>query len=412
MPVGLNKKDKLAILQQQKAKSSQFMKETRELREKNEKHLEEHRKHVRKLLDYIDNKDIDSKYKDMLNDAFDDGEIKTKSDVDKYIKDNNLLKSDKSKTTKKIKEAIKDIKTDNTKKGIKRLIEDVEKTPIKGSKKSKSLIKAVDLGFEMASQPNHVKSKKSKTLNKAMNLAFEMVNQPKGKKYDKVEDIEDIIKEVDKISKATKSQKKKLVKADEMHIKYHPSEQDKKELKMDKDILLEPYKYKNMNLVDQIAESLKNPEFEGIKKKKIINSYSYDTISKFNKKYPELMLKLFKTEEGVEKVLKKKADKSEKNKLSDIKKAARLKKYAEKAKALRQEKKAVKTKHLRDLTPEETKKFTQARNYYMRKSKTSDILPKELNKTDPEGLNSVCRDIAVDGFNTMSEHLFMKYYEG
>jgi hypothetical protein len=181
---------------------------------------------------------------------------------------------------------------------------------------------------------------------------------------------------------------------------------------MDKDILLQPYKYKNMTVIDQIANSLKNPEFEAIKKKKIIDSYSYDTISKFNNKYPELMLKLFKTETAIENILKKKADKLEKNKLSEIKKQERLKKYAEKQKAARQVKKAEKTKHLRDLTPEEHKKFTQARSYYMRKSKTSDILPKELNKTDPEALNGVCRQLAISGFNTMSEQLFMKEYEG
>ena len=48
----------------------------------------------------------------------------------------------------------------------------------------------------------------------------------------------------------------------------------------------------------------------------------------------------------------------------------------------------------------------------MRKSKTSDILPKNLNKEDPESLNIVCRQLAIAGFNTMSEQLFMKEYEG
>jgi hypothetical protein len=273
-----------------------------------------------------------------------------------------------TKTTKNIKEAIKDIKNDNIKRYIENLIKDVEKSSKKPKKSSKTLIKAVDLGFDIASQP---KSKKYKN---------------------NVEDIEDIIKEVNKVSKASMS--------------------NKKELKMDKDILLQPYKFKSMPLIDQIAESLKNPEFEAMKKKKIIDSYSYDTISKFNKKYPELMLKLFKTDTAIDNLLKKKADKLEKNKLSEIKKQERLKKYAEKQKAARQVKKAEKTKHLRDLTPEEHKKFTQARNYYMRKSKTSDILPKELNKTDPEALNGVCRQLAITGFNTMSEQLFMKEYEG
>jgi len=111
-----------------------------------------------------------------------------------------------------------------------------------------------------------------------------------------MEDVEHIIKEVYKLLKAKLSEIKKLIKADKEHIKYHPSEQDKKELKMNKDILLQPYKYKNMIVIDQIANSLKNPEFEAIKKNKIIDSYSYDIIKKFNEKYPELMLKLFKTE--------------------------------------------------------------------------------------------------------------------
>ena len=64
------------------------------------------------------------------------------------------------------------------------------------------------------------------------------------------------------------------------------------------------------------------------------------------------------------------------------------------------------------MTDAELKKFKQAKNYYMRKSLTSDILPKGLNKSDPEGLNNVCKELAENGFDTMSEHLFMKVYEG
>lgn len=109
MPVGLNKKQRLAILQQQKAKSSQFIKEMRELQEKNKKDLEEHGKQTEKIFNYIENKDIDSKYKRLLRKSYIEREITTEKDVDKYIKNN--MKSNKSNTIKNIKDTIKNIKT-------------------------------------------------------------------------------------------------------------------------------------------------------------------------------------------------------------------------------------------------------------------------------------------------------------
>jgi hypothetical protein len=284
---------------------------------------------------------------------------------------NYSTKSNKSKSTKNIKDTIKDIKKDTTKRDIKKLINDVSKTPNK-------------------------KSKSSKTLNKAMDLAFDMARQPKGKKYDDMEDVEHIIKEVSKLLKAKPSELKKLVKADKEHLKYHPSEQDKKELKMDKDILLQPYKYKNMIVIDQIANSLKNPEFEAIKKKKIIDSYSYDIIKKFNEKYPDLMLKLFKTDTAIDNILKKKADRLEKNKLSEIKKKERLKKYAEKAKALRQEKKAEKTKHLSMLTPEQLKRFKTVRLYVKKNKPTI---------TDEDEINLIVKEIIYKDIKRMSKKI-------
>jgi hypothetical protein len=282
------------------------------------------------------------------------------------------------------------------------------------SKKSSNKKDLEEIKKLITMSPEIKKKTKTSNVSRAMNLLDDIINEPKKKVYkNDMKDVEDIIKEVEKLSKKKPKALKKLVKADKEHIKYHPSEQDKKEAKVDEaSLLLSPYKYKNMTLIDQIAESLKNPEFEGIKKKKILNSYSYDTITKFNKKYHDLMIKLFKTEDAVEKILKKKADKLEKNNLSEIKKIERTKKYSEKAKEKRKENKNKKYKHIDDLTDAELKKFKQAKNYYMRKSKDSTILPKGLNKSDLEGLNGVCRDLAVDGFDTMSEHLFMKYYEG
>ena len=281
------------------------------------------------------------------------------------------MKPNKKDTTKKIKEAIKDIKTTSNKRKIKDTIRDVEAS-VKPKTKSKA-----------------------KKLSSTYNI-LDTIHTLKKPKKEVKETVMDTMKEVEHLLKTPKSKLKKLVKADEMHIKYHPSKMDKEELKMDKDILLQPYKYKNMIVIDQIANSLKNPEFEAIKKKKIIDSYSYDIIKKFNEKYPELMLKLFKTDTAIENILKKKADRLEKNKLSDIKKITRLKKYAEKAKALRQEKKVDKTKHLTMLTPEQLKRYKSVRLYVKKNKPTI---------TDEQDINFIVKEIIYKDIKRMSKKI-------
>jgi hypothetical protein len=289
----------------------------------------------------------------------------------------------------------------------------LENLGIKPTKKSNNKKDIKDIK-KLISMTSELKKKaKTSNVSRAMNLIDDIVNEPKKKKYkDDMKDVEDIIKEVEKLSKKKPKALKKLVKADKEHLKYHPSEQDKKEAKIDEaSLLLSPYKYNNLSLVDQIAHSMKTPEFDSIVKKKV-KLYSYDVVNKFNKKYPELMLRLFKTDKAIEKLLLKKANNIEKKIVSEEKSTARKKKYSEKAKEVRKENKNKKYKHLDDMTDAELKKFNQARNYYMRKSKDSTILPKGLNKSDPEGLNNVCKELAETGFDTMSEHLFMKIYEG
>jgi hypothetical protein len=186
-----------------------------------------------------------------------------------------------------------------------------------------------------------------------------------------------------------------------------------KSKKPEKRLLLDAYEYKgNKSLIEQLADSIKTyPEFDTINKAKI-KKYSFDVVDKFNKKYPELMLRIFKDQKSVDKLLTKKANKVQKNIVSEEKAVIRKKKYSEQAKEARKEVKNKKYKHFDNMTDDEVKKFNQARNYYIRKSKTSDILPKGLTKSDPEGLNNVCKELAETGFDTMSEHLFMKIYEG
>jgi hypothetical protein len=164
--------------------------------------------------------------------------------------------------------------------------------------------------------------------------------------------------------------------------------------------------------IDILADSIINhPEYNNITKSKF-ERYSFDRINKFNERYPDLLLKLFKTKEAVNTLLKKKSDSAQKRKLSEEKAIVKKKELSEKGKKERLEKRIKKYKHFDDMTDVELSKFKQARAYYMRKSKTSTILPKNLNKEDPEALTNVCKALAERGFNTMSEKLFMDEYEG
>jgi hypothetical protein len=105
---------------------------------------------------------------------------------------------------------------------------------------SKSNKKDIDDIKKMISMTPELKKKtKTSAVTKAMKLIDEVIKAPKKKKYkDDMDDVKSIIKEVEKLSKKKPKALKKLVKADKEHLKYHPSEQDKKEAKIDKASLL------------------------------------------------------------------------------------------------------------------------------------------------------------------------------
>jgi len=106
------------------------------------------------------------------------------------------------------------------------------------------------------------KPKKSKAIPQMLEVAEMIVKMPKTKKIEYNKEIDDSIAEIDKLLKASKSDLKKLVKADKEHLKYHPSEQDKKEYKLDKKIMkhAEGYEHKVVNAspaVKQYVEEFK-----------------------------------------------------------------------------------------------------------------------------------------------------------
>jgi hypothetical protein len=113
----------------------------------------------------------------------------------------------------------------------------------------KHLMKQYEGEFEdiiKSKKPSKTKPKKTKAdmikeVNEAIKFA-ESIKVPKSNKQP-IKEIDDTIAEIEKLLKAPKKDLKKLVKADKEHIKYHPSKQDKEEMKLDKKV----YKHKVIN---------------------------------------------------------------------------------------------------------------------------------------------------------------------
>jgi len=116
-------------------------------------------------------------------------------------------------------------KKSTSKKDIKKLIKEVKDTKIKKVGKSKL-----------------------NDITNILNLVGDIHKKPKTKKIE-TESIKDTINEVDKLLKTPKKGLKKLIKADKEHLKYHPSQQDYKEMRMDQKV----YKHKVKDISPHIA---------------------------------------------------------------------------------------------------------------------------------------------------------------
>jgi hypothetical protein len=313
-----------------------------------------------------------------------------------------LKSSSKEPVKSKIKGLIKDINKSN----IKNLINDVEKTTIKPTKDKarKTVFKAMDLVDEMIKRKPSTKINTHKSSENVIDAIFEVLSHKPMSKIKEHKSSDALIDTIFEIiqSKMPKGEKMDFTEGDEII---------KKIKNKINSIIPTPANASETQKIDTLAKSItENPTFDNINRQKL-EKYSFNIVYNFNEKYHDLMLKLFKTEEGIEKLLRKKTDNILKRKISEKKAVARKIKYAEAGKAKRAEAKAIKQKMINELSPEEKKKYDQARNYYMRKSKTSTILPKNLNKDDPEALKYVCVGLATKGFDTMSEQLFMKELE-
>jgi len=166
------------------------------------------------------------------------------------VNDEGEIRAEKARKKNNIKRTIKDIKKDSTKRKIKGIIHDV-KASVKPPKKSKS-----------------------KKLSSVINIVDTIQGIKKRKKPD-FSEVYETMNEMDKLLKTPLKGLKKLVKADKEHIKYHPSEQDKNELKMDEKVmqLAKGYSHKADNLspaarnyVDRyisIYENTKSPPYRG-----------------------------------------------------------------------------------------------------------------------------------------------------
>jgi hypothetical protein len=207
----------------------------------------EQEEYNKKIEDMFDNKDNLVKYvRAVLPENVEKGVIinniylekkgfRTKDEIDKYIMDNKLIKN-------------------------------------KSTLKSK-IIKFIN---EIESSSNKIP--KNKVNNNLVSMIFDLVEDvtkaPKTKSIE-TESVKDQIKEIEKLLKTPKKTLKKLIEADKLHLKYHPSEQDYKEMKMDQKI----YKKKVTNVEPHIAnyvatyKELMNKDNKGGARTRAINKH-------------------------------------------------------------------------------------------------------------------------------------------
>jgi hypothetical protein len=94
-----------------------------------------------------------------------------------------------------------------------------------------------------------IKTSGLKNITNILNLVSDIQKAPKPKKIE-TESIQDTINEVEKLLKTPKKDLKKLIKADKEHLKYHPSQQDYKEMKLDQKV----YKHKVKDVAPHVAQ--------------------------------------------------------------------------------------------------------------------------------------------------------------
>jgi hypothetical protein len=111
--------------------------------------------------------------------------------------------------------------------------------------KSKSKIDKLLKKVENTNIPKEVKTNLVSML---FDIVGSVINAPKTKDIE-TESVKQKFNEVEKVLKAPKKTVKKLVEADKLHVKYHPSEQDYKEMRMDQ----KAYKKKVSNVEPHIA---------------------------------------------------------------------------------------------------------------------------------------------------------------
>ena len=121
---------------------------------------------------------------------------------------------------------------------------------IKASSK-KAMIKDIEDSIKMVESIKVPKKSKSKNISMALDLVEQVSKAPKTKKIKEkeIESINESIAEVEKLLKTPKKGLKKLIEADKEHLKFHPSKQDYKEMKMDQ----KAYKHKAKNVSDLVS---------------------------------------------------------------------------------------------------------------------------------------------------------------
>lgn len=136
--------------------------------------------------------------------------------------------------------------------------------------------------------------------------------------------------------------------------------------------------------------------------------YNYPIIHAFYKGYPDLFKELYPKTDEMQGKHKEFMEKIGKDEIKETKKKATKEKAAEaRAKKAEEKEKFSKT---RGLTPEELKKYNQAKAYIMRAINKTSGKHKDLN-LDKDDVAGVAHELLDIGFTRMSEPLFLQAYK-
>jgi len=274
----------------------------------------------------------------------------------------------------------------------------------KNKAETNKMIKMTMKDVEAVELPKKIKTSKVKKLLKAVeSKAVEHEGNQLIKKIDsKIKKVKDI-SDIKKMLQQSEDLKPQYISTKEVEETIKDMEYYIATTKLPKDMISHAKKKAKL-----LADKMKSdPAIIPIMRTQLLK-YSYPIIHEFFMRYPDLFKELYPKTDVLHGKHKEFMEKFEKKEVVETKKKATKDKAIEaKAKKAEDKEKFSKTK---GMTPEEIKKFNQAKAYIMRMINKKSGKHKDLN-LDKDDVAAVAHELLEIGFTRMSEPLFLQAYK-